>query len=207
MPLLIEHLDLARCPHCRIDQPNLRQLSAHQTNNFTANNERSWKTYVCHRCGGLVMAASRHERGEVTEIYPQPVKLDEAISERARTYLDQAINTLHAPPGSIMLSASSVDAMLKAKGYKTGSLYARIDKAKDDNLITKEMADWAHAVRLDANDQRHADEDADLPDETDAQRCIDFVMALGQFLFVLPNRVEKGLEDAGATAGESAPNP
>lgn len=197
MPLLIEQLDLAKCPHCKVDQPNITQVSAAQTNAFGGNNERFWKVYFCRRCGGLVMAAAKKERSEVTEIYPQSITLDEAIPERARTFLDQAINTLHAPSGSIMLSASCVDAMLKVRGYKTGSLHSRIDQAKKDGLITKEMADWAHAVRLDANDQRHADADAELPSEIDAQRSIDFVMALGQFLFVLPRRVEKGLKDAG----------
>lgn len=92
-----------------------------------------------------------------------------------------------------MLTASSVDAMLKAKGYTEGSLYSRIDKAAADHLITADMAHWAHAVRLDANDQRHADEAADLPSEVDARRCIDFASALGQFLFTLPARVKKGL--------------
>ena len=43
--------------------------------------------------------------------------------------------------------------MLKAKDYTEGSLYSRIDKAVEDRLITKEMAAWAHEVRLDANDQ------------------------------------------------------
>jgi hypothetical protein len=148
------------------------------------------------------MAASKEERGDVTEIYPQAVKLDEAIPARARSFLDQAINTLHAPSGSIMLSASAVDAMLKAKGYKEGNLYSRIDKAKKDNLITGAMADWAHSVRLDANDQRHADEHGPLPNEVEAQRCIDFVLALGQLLFVLPNRIKKGLEEASLSTAQ-----
>jgi hypothetical protein len=39
-----------------------------------------------------------------------------------------------------MLSASAVDAMLKVKGYKSGSLYSRIDKAAEDHMITSEMA-------------------------------------------------------------------
>ena len=91
-----------------------------------------------------------------------------------------------------MLCASSVDAMLKEKGFKTGSVYSRIEKAEQDNLITKEMSLWAHEVRLDANDERHADETADLPREADAKRCIDFVRALADFLFVLPARIAKG---------------
>ena len=91
-----------------------------------------------------------------------------------------------------MLCASSVDAMLKEKGLKEGSLYKRIEDASKNNLITEEMSLWAHEVRLDANDERHADEGAELPSETDAKRCIDFVKALADFLFILPARIERG---------------
>lgn len=83
--------------------------------------------------------------------------------------------------------------MLKAKNYTEGNLYSRIDLAVADHLITKEMGVWAHQIRLEANDQRHADEKADLPTRQDAERCIDFAFALAQFLFVLPSRVQKGL--------------
>jgi len=95
-----------------------------------------------------------------------------------------------------MLSASSVDAMLKEKGYSEGSLYTRINKAVEKHLITPEMAQWAHDIRLDANNQRHADENACLPTEDDARRCVEFATALAQFLFVLPARVQRGLADA-----------
>jgi hypothetical protein len=93
-----------------------------------------------------------------------------------------------------MLAASAVDAMLKAKNYKDGSLYDRIKQAADAHLITPEMAAWAHDVRLDANDQRHADESVTLPKEADAKRVLDFALALAEFLFVLPARVRRGRE-------------
>jgi len=95
-----------------------------------------------------------------------------------------------------MLAASSVDSMLKLKGYMEGSLYERIEKAVADHLITQDMAKWAHEVRLDANDQRHADEAASLPSQDDAQRVIDFASALAAFMFVLPNRVQRGIDHA-----------
>jgi hypothetical protein len=91
-----------------------------------------------------------------------------------------------------MLAASSVDAMLKAKGYKEGKLYTRIEKALEDHLITPEMADWAHEVRLDANDQRHDDEEAPLPEQSDAEKVTEFTSALAQFLFVLLARIQRG---------------
>ena len=100
-----------------------------------------------------------------------------------------------------MLCASSVDAMLKAKELKKGSLYSRIEKAAEQSLITKEMSLWAHEVRLDANDERHADEEAQLPTLEDAKRSVQFTKALGMFLFVLPSMVEEGRAEArGSTA-------
>ena len=54
------------------------------------------------------------------------------------------------------------------------------------------MAKWAHQVRLDANEQRHADESIPLPTIGDAQ----FVEALAEFLFVLPARVSRGIEES-----------
>ena len=114
------------------------------------------------------------------------------LPPRAKDFLTQAIASVHAPAGAVMLTASSVDAMLKAKGYREGSLYTRIDAAANDHLITEEMSAWAHEIRLDANDQRHADEEAPLPEAADAEKAIEFAKALAQFLFVLPARVERG---------------
>jgi hypothetical protein len=127
-------------------------------------------------------------------MFPSPVALDDSIPPRAKDYLNQAIDSLHAPAGATMLAASAIDSMLKAKGYKDDVLHSRINKAAKDHLITKEMAEWAHQVRLDANAQRHADDSEELPNESDAQKTIDFAMALAQFLFVMPSRIQQGIQ-------------
>ncbi|MFI5180060.1 MAG: hypothetical protein ACHQPI_01560 [Thermoanaerobaculia bacterium] len=139
-----------------------------------------------------MLAASDTDNGRVREIYPSVLQPDDSIPSTARTYLTQALQSLHAPAGGVMLAASAVDAMLKAVGYVEGSLKARIDQAARDHRITDEMALWAHDVRLDANDQRHADQDATIPTEIDARRCVEFSLALAEFLFVLPDRVRRG---------------
>jgi hypothetical protein len=65
---------------------------------------------------------------------------------------------------------------------------------------------WAHEVRLDANDQRHADESAPLPSEADAKKAIEFAQALAQFLFVLPALVTRGrATPEGTTAAATTP--
>jgi hypothetical protein len=125
-------------------------------------------------------------------MWPAPQAVADELPQRAKDYLSQAVASIHAPVGAVITAASAVDAMLKTKGYKDGNLYSRIDKAAEDHLITNEMAAWAHEIRLDANDQRHADNDAPLPTSEDALKVIEFARALGQFLFVLPARVERG---------------
>lgn len=189
-------LELSRCPHCNIDQPNLQSGTYLSTTNFRGNYERNWQFYVCSRCGGVISAWSAKGSPEIQQMYPAPMQVDEAIPSRAKEYLEQAITSISAPAGSVMLTSSAVDSMLKAKGLAEGSLYSRINSAVTSHLITSEMATWAHEIRLDANDQRHADDAASLPSEDDAKRVIDFAQALGMFLFVLPARVLRGIQGA-----------
>ena len=77
------------------------------------------------------------------------------------------------------------------------TLYNRIEGTAENHSITPEMADWAHEVRLDANDQRHADEAAELPKMEDAESVIEFARALAEFLLVLPPRVQRGRSNTG----------
>jgi hypothetical protein len=179
-----------------VAKPNLVGINGAESENDRGENLRIWRTYQCKTCGGMVMAVAPSVRGfgqlDITHIWPAPQSVNETVPDRARAFLEQAIASVHAPAGAVMLTASSVDAMLKEKGLKQGSLYKRIDTAAEQHLITAEMALWAHEVRLDANEQRHADEDAVMPNEADASRAIEFATALAQFLFVLPARVAQG---------------
>ena len=191
---LHSELKLNRCPHCGVSHPRLGLNADFTTISHSGGDHRQWGCYYCSSCGGVVTAAAsmNDTSKNVIEHYPQMQTADEAIPKRARDFLNQAIESLHAPSGAVILCASSVDAMLKEKGFTDGSLYERIEAAAEKHLITTEMAEWAHEVRLDANDQRHADESAQLPMQPEAQKCIDFTTALGEFLFVLPGRVERG---------------
>lgn len=191
-----QSLELDRCPHCNVAKPNLAAIHAIDSYNDRNQNPRAWRTYQCKTCGGVVLAVAPSPRGavqqEIAQVWPAPQQVNEAVPARARAFLEQAIASVHAPAGAVMLTASAVDAMLKEKGLKDGTLYKRIDAASAQHLITAEMAAWAHEVRLEANDQRHADEEADLPGEADAVKAIEFATALAQFLFVLPARVARG---------------
>jgi hypothetical protein len=195
MPLLESQLQLKRCPHCSVNSPSLFSISQFDTTDYTGKNARVWKNYYCSRCGGAILAAASKGSWGIIQMYPESIMVSDDIPKRAKEYLDQAIESIHAPSGSIMLAASSIDAMLKNKGYKEGSLFGRINEAAKKHLITEEMSKWAHQVRLDANEQRHFDDDVVLPNEADAKKTIDFALALAEFLFVLPCKINKGIED------------
>jgi len=193
MPTLHQNLNLERCPHCAVAHPNLHRDHVYSTTDHTGQNSRRWGIYSCKRCGGVVTATAPNDGQEITTYFPSTPTAKDDIPERPREYLKEAMESLHAPAGAVMLAASAVDAMLKTKGFQEGSLHARIEQAAAEHIITADMAKWAHDVRLDANDQRHADNAASLPSSDDATRVIDFASALGEILYVLPNRVQRGL--------------
>jgi hypothetical protein len=197
---LESQLKLDRCPRCSIAKPLLPAVWETETTDSEGQSKRTWRVYKCATCGVLVTASSIGGVGNcIDDLYPAIPSLDPTIPERARAYLHQATESLHAPSGCIMLTAAAVDAMLKNKGYTKGDLKPRIDQAATNHLITQEMAAWAHDIRLDANDERHADEAAPLPDQADADKCLEFASTLAQFLFVLPARVERGRKNADPT--------
>lgn len=179
-------LDAERCPHCGIAKPFLSRVWG------TGNRKGNWDLYCCRSCDGMVLTRADTVPLYVSSMWPSTPSISETIPERAREFLRQATASLHTPAGAMMLTASAVDAMLKDKGYKTGVLNTRIKAAADAHLITNEMAEWAHEIRLDANEQRHADEEAPLPNQADAERSLEFSRALGQFLYVLPAMVAAG---------------
>jgi len=193
MSIMGQNLVLERCPHCSTDLPSLTMLWSGQTVDYLSQHQRTWAAYRCARCGGVVLACANQMGQTVSSVYPDTGQVEPDIPSPANNYLQQAIDSRHAPAGSVMLAASAVDAMLKAKGYKDASLFTRIDKAVEEHLLTAEMGKWAHQVRLDANEPRHADAKTPLPTSEDASRAVEFARALATFLFVIPARVTRGI--------------
>lgn len=128
--------------------------------------------------------------------YPSEKVAHEDIPPVARTYLQQAIDTLFAPDAAAVMAGSAVDAMLKHMGYVDGSVYTRIEQAWKDHKLTEGMKEWAHEVRLGSNRPRHADGENPHVSPDEARQSVEFAEALGQFLFVLSAKVERGIEAA-----------
>jgi hypothetical protein len=185
---------LSRCPHCGIAKPEMQYQWLDFVSRPGEVTGYTWATYRCTSCFQLVLV--RSQRGQKNDtpvlehVFPSIAELEREIPERARTYLAQAIESIHAPDGAAMLAGSSVDAMLKEKGLSEGSVYSRIDKAVEQGVLTKDMAQWAHDVRLGANRPRHADEKDPHVTSQEAAQAIEFAKTLAQVLFILPHRVK-----------------
>lgn len=207
MAKLNDYLSVDACPYCGVNHPTIQAIGQpFHTQSHDEKILRWWRIYVCKTCGGVISASTLGNADknqaylrDINLILPFMKEIDKSIPQKPLEFLRQAQNTLHAPVASIMVSASAIDAMLKEKGYTEGSLYTRIDKAATDHLITDGMKQWAHQVRLDANDQRHADTTANMPTTKDAQLAFDFAIAFAEYLFVLPARVTRGIQKSQPT--------
>jgi len=127
-------------------------------------------------------------------IIPSTRMPDTALPDAAKNYLQQAIESKHAPDGCLMLCNSAVDAMLKARGFndKKQSIHQRIKAAAEQNVLTSDMADWAQEVRIGSNNPRHADEENPHATAQDAENALEYASTLGSLLFELPKRIETG---------------
>ena len=191
---------VARCPHCAIANPSLGKVYSDYHGDHEGHNSCRWAAYLCQSCGGISVARGEYNStssaAKVTAIYPELPTVNEDLPPSAKRYLEQALESVHSPDGAAMLAGSAVDAMLKDKGYTKGWLSTRIQQAAQDGVITEGMKNWADHIRLESNNPRHADADRPHLTEDEARQSIEFAFALGQFMFVLPTRVEQGLQKA-----------
>ncbi|MBE1527413.1 hypothetical protein GGC65_001869 [Sphingopyxis sp. OAS728] len=205
-PVLMDQIvyDVDRCPHCGVASP-LLSISMKPQRHYRDSNADTWWHFAieCSRCHRHALCYGSTAYGEtpdiggtptlvrIRDIYPSVETASEQLPEKPKKFFQQALESRHAPDGALMLAASAIDSMLKDKGYKDGSLFSRIELASNDGLLTKEMRDWAHEIRLSANEPRHADDDYDGATVQDVDQIIEFVKALTEYLYVLPSKVSK----------------
>ena len=122
-------------------------------------------------------------------MWPNSKMASDAIPQPAKSYLQQAAESLSAPDGATMLAASALLAMLKAKKHSSSILFEAIKSAIAAGELTPELADWAHKLRLDANDPRHADDESPHRTQEEAKELVEFAFMVAEIWFVLPSKI------------------
>ena len=116
-------LALEYCPHYGIAKPSIAMPIQANWVRFAGHDgkERIWGVYGCSWCGRLIVAVGQAGPGsQVTEIYPVPKSVAEEIPQKPREYLRQAILTVHAPAGSVMLCAQRGGCHAEGEGSSGG---------------------------------------------------------------------------------------
>ena len=194
----VNTLSLGRCPHCHVASPALVMMTQTDICIGAVNREpRRFGLWQCTSCGNCVADRINDRVGYSgksvrTGVWPtETIGASEAIPEPARRYLQQAIDSISTPDGAVMLAASAILSMHKAKKYNKSKLFEAIKLAVADNALTPELEAWAHKLRLDSNDPRHADDDHPHKTTEEAKELVEFARMLGEIWFVLPAKILK----------------
>ena len=97
------------------------------------------------------------------------------------------------------MSRKALEAALKDKLPEIEdkvSLYARIKKAAEQQVLTQALADWADHIRLDGNSTAH---DAQPFSREDAERLDAFTNLVLQYLYTLPGMLKEAQEKTKAS--------
>ena len=142
-----QFLTLRKCPHCSRANPSCEKVYGFNSKSGAGGTNYNWAVYTCGPCGlPIVVGGPDHLTTSKWQFPNEGDPVPEVLPAKVRSYLQQASESLHSPSGANMLCASAIDAMLKDRDLKKGSLYSRIDAAAESGLITEEMAAWAHDV-------------------------------------------------------------
>jgi hypothetical protein len=125
--------------------------------------------------------------------YPKKIpKLHESIpSDVADDYVE-AIKCFDVgawKASSVMCRRSLQESVIE-KGAKKDKLIDQIDELCDQEIITKDIKDWAQEIRLTGNIGAHPDKDG-LEDvtEDDAKELINFMEEYLNYVYILPSKV------------------
>ena len=205
-----EFLFLYECPHCNRKDPSLQRhgefILTSGANKYATRESNWWGVFICRSCGGVILAKSeannRHRLindGDPQCAFPSTFMMPEGIPQNIEEYIEEACCSL--PKSRVVMAASALDAILNDKGYTAdhvannfnckGDLYNRIKEAANAGIITQDMADWAHTIRLLANGQRHISAKHYTNVTVDeADEVFEYLMTIVQILFTIPNKVK-----------------
>lgn len=139
--------------------------------------------------------------GNVRSIYPNAsqIKAPEATPERISKFFIEAQENFQRGnfETSVGLARKVIDLATHYLGVSAdisvSNLSARINRLRDNSMLTADMADWAHIVRLDGNESVHTDEEFT---SKETEEILDFTETFLLYAFTLPSMVTSRRSEA-----------
>ncbi len=164
------------CPHCQQrTAPQKAQIrretSSVDVKYFPAiwkqNNKAVWWIGVCNYCREPVFVRNG---GDIIYPAPLPTPTDQNIPQQIRSDLDEAklCFSVGAFRACAVMARRAIQTAATDKGASEGKLVGQINELASKGVITKDLKDWATAVRWIGNDAAHPNEDAVSKDDAEA---------------------------------------
>lgn len=131
------------------------------------------------------------EGNEIIDQYPKRIpKLDPAIpSDVANDYVE-AIKCfdVSACKASVVMCRRALQTSVIGKGASKGHLIDQIDELCTKGIITEDIKNWAHEIRLTGNIGAHPDGLENVTPE-DAEDLIKFMEEYLNYVYIMPAKV------------------
>ncbi len=154
------------------------------------NEQGKWWIGVCNGCGKcvLIREPTRSDHLFNTEIYPYPLPkpINDKIPDFLKNDLEEASKCLSisAYRGTASLARRVLQLICIDKGAKKVRLLDQIYELGEMGIITKDMIEWAHAIRWVGNDASHPEKNE--VEKDDAEEILSLVEQMIHILYIAP---------------------
>jgi hypothetical protein len=152
----------------------------------------------CNSCRKFVLVELDQNKGNLKNIYPNPLPepIDERIPETIRRDFEEALKcfSIRAYRASGVMARRALQNCCLDKGAKEKDrLVDQIDWLYEQRVITDDLKQWAHEVRLTGNDAAHPrkPENEIFVSEDDAKDILELLKQFTNILYVAPTIAEE----------------
>lgn len=185
------------CPHCGVY--STFRVSAEHSNQYWGGFARILNCEHCRKHLYVIINPELDLRGnlvnpeDIIDYYPKRTpKPDDSIPKNVADDYVEAVKCfdVKANKASVAMCRRALQSSVIEKGAKKDRLVDQIDELHERQIITKDIRDWAHEIRLTGNIGAHPDEDG-LQDVTheEAEELIKFTEEYLNYVYIMPAKV------------------
>lgn len=173
------------CPNCK-QRTNLIHRA-----DYPININYQYEICECNGCDFFFLVKRFRSDDRILEIWPKtlPESVDEKIPENIRqdfteAYLCFSVGAYRAC--AVMARRALQNLCIEKGAKKDAKLEQQIDFLQSKGIITVELQNWAHEVRMVGNDGAHPNQH-ELVGESDARDILDLLKQFCQVMYIAPS--------------------
>ncbi|MDH5449058.1 MAG: DUF4145 domain-containing protein [Candidatus Bathyarchaeota archaeon] len=168
------------CPYCHVN--STIDLRTHAD---------GFNIYQCDNCSGLMLLIEKGR--EVVDQYPKRIPMvDKSVPPEISRDYTEAIKCFNvgANRGCVVMCRRALQSSVIERGARKGRLVDQIDELYGNQIITKDIRDWAHEIRLTGNIGAHPDDDGleDIQPDN-AEELLKFMEEYLNYVYIMPAKV------------------